>query len=386
MSPGPFLELFALLGAIYAAECVRSVGPACVAVRSLVPGQWGVLRGWRASARWRRALVFTAPWPPLGALFVTDALPMLPGPDGLVVGASTDQGWTLPDASAVLVPWSEANRLEIRERQVFLDGRWVATLSSRRAAAAIAELKDRVARASNRRRAELVERFLKSRFDVDEASRRRANWRRGAWPIVAACNLEFLAVSGVLALVALSSGERLVPSLLAAGAMHVIAWAVVQTWTTWRIPPHARPSVGSRVVSFVSPLTLVRSADELCAETMGDLDALAVAAVHLRPEELRALGRRTLAELTWPLAPEGDPAAEPVARGAEWLRERLVGRVRDVLRAQSLDPDALLRNGITLSPGGRAYCPRCLTEYADPPASCASCRGVRPISAAAASR
>jgi hypothetical protein len=360
----PLGELLALIGVLYLVECVRPVGRASRVVRSLLPGRFRLVEPFAVSDGWKRAIVFGAPWPPLGALHVMDGLPVTVGPSGVSV----------PSTDGLHLRWEEAaRRLRVDDLDLQVDGNPVAGFGTRRMSRAFAELLTLAAQATSLAdRDVLLQQFFDRRFDVDEARARRSAWRRRGWPLVFHCNLLFVAIFGGW-LAALGLGVRWELVL----AWVVLTWlpCVGSFWLTQRalLPRPVRPPAWRRWVTTASPLSLVRAADEVRAELWGELDPLAAASIVVPSRELVPALRRALAELEWPLPSAAVGAAQV---DAQWMRAALRERLERLCRAHGVDPVALLHEApVADSPEG-AFCPRCLTQFTSVDASCAECPGV----------
>ncbi len=389
----PLFELLLLLVVVYLVECVRTVGPRSLALRSLWPGRWRLVEPFHPSASWKRALVVGFPLPPLGAVYVVERLPILLGPSGMTVwpalagmGGGAARGWSIPPDDAVHVRWSEAGariRVSVKEAEVLVDGRVVARLGTRRFALALKELAEDLSRLNgDAEREQRLRVFLDARFDGAAIRARRHAFCRGGWPLVAACNLLFAVITfGWIAV--LGFGTRLEHVLGLGG----LAWLAcgLNHWLTQRalLSPEERTPVGKRWINTLSPLALIRSADEVRAEVLGDFDPLAAAATVMPKDALSPGLRNALAELEWPLQPASlgatDAAGDGGARSDEqWLRAALQRRIEGVCAAVGLDAKALLHAAPEADVDDGAYCPRCHTQFtaASAPGSCPECEGV----------
>ncbi len=369
----PLFELLALLVVVYLVECVRTVAPRSLAVRSLFPGHWRLVRPFRPSQSWKRALVFGAPLPPLGAVFVADRLPFVVGPSGLTVWpglAAGAQGWSVPPTDAVHVPWSEAARrvrVDLKEAELRVDGVTAAHFGSRRLAQRVAELLSDGD----------PQRFLDARFDEALIAERYRQWRRKGWPLVVACNGLFLAIAGGWWAV-LQTGARVETVLLVAG----IAWlaCALNAWLTQRLllPKSVRGPVGKRVINTLSPLALIRAADEVRAEVWGDFHPLAAAARAVPKRELTFALRDALAELEWPLQPALSTSHEGALADERWMRARQRSQLGALCAGLGVVAEALLHTPPEADGIEGAYCPRCRTEFTAEaaPQTCPECEGV----------
>lgn len=363
----PLSELLLLVGGLYFLECLRWVSPSSVGIRSLLAGRHAIARPRKIGSHWHRALLPAAPWPPFGSLFVTDELPIRLSPNGLVLPSARSEGWTLPAEGDESVTRGD---LRIEGTELRRAGRVVAVFGTRRLAFRIRRLLR-----GSLDEAEL-QAFFEERFDVEEARRRLSAWRQLSAPLIVACNLLFAAlVTTLVVLVSTPFGVRLFACL----GLLVGSWLVAGVlfeWTLRRaLPRPLRPPVGRRVVTILSPLSLMRAHDEIRCELLGDFDPLTVASVLLRPSEFRAFARETLAALTYPLHPEHASSDPHVNEVNSWHRAQQEVAVRRLLAENGIEPATLL--GAPLLEGAaRAWCPRCRATFMTPTGTCSSCRGV----------
>lgn len=374
---GPLEQLFAFLVVLYLVECVRWVGRGSRVLRSVVPGSWALDCPWEPAPQWRRALAWTAPWPPLGALYVMDALPVGPGPLGVTVGVNTTGRWTRPSASTVHIPWDELQRLRVRDLELTLDGRVISVLGTRRMAVALASLFRSMAAVKPSKRQALLEAFLSRRFDIDEVRTRRKRWRRWGWPLIVSANLLFVGLFASVCAVLFTSLAEHWPYIALGMSFLWSLTALSFTLAMVRVlPREVHPPLFRRVITFLSPMSLVRSADDLRAELFGDFEPATVAAVFEHPRSLSRSLRAQLAEWRWPLVTEDGDAPPAAITDDAWLRERLMHGAGTILKARGLGEEALMFGEISPDGGSHAFCPRCLSQYVQAEGACTNCPGV----------
>ena len=372
---GPLAELYILLIIVYLIDCIRWVGRASVCLRSFVPGSWHFVAPWQIATQWRRALAFTAPWPPLGALHVIDGLPVLMGPEGITFADPHPGGWSRPGASSLHVPWSEVSRVKLVDGELCVDGKPRVVLGTRRMANSLSALLSELAEARPARRPALIEKYLEKRWDTSEIRARRRVWRTWGTPLGVASNLLFVAVFGGTGAVLFTSLGRYWLFVLAAGVLLWLVTAVMWHLAAIRVlPPGIRPSWGRFVLTVITPVSLVRGADEIRAELYGELEPGAVALEYLSGDALRQYARWTVAELMFPLEPADGPAAAQALRDEEWLRQKRLDLARTAFARANVDLDT--QREVVPTGGTRAWCPRCQTQYAVPAPTCSNCPGV----------
>jgi hypothetical protein len=342
-------ELYALFAVIYLAECAAWVPRRTIGL--LAPlRRWRARRTFTPNAGWTRGAVLGGPLPPLAPPLVAEPLPFLLGP----------QGFLGPDG---FVPWGEVGRVVADGHRLWIDDQVVATLATRRGAAALAEALVGLGKRSAAERAARLGKLLDARFDAEVPRQRLDVFRREARLLRVMTNLLWATLFlGLPVLIWLP-----VPLMFVGlGVAVLLAWAtaaVVFERTLRRsqgLPRPLWPDLTKRVVAVSSPLATVRSTDLLARELVGDLDPLAAAAPLLRPQDLGKLARPRLVDLLH----REDPELPDEARAAaQWSRDQHLARVRKLLRAHDVDADALLAPPRRDRQDLVAWCPGCLAQY-----------------------
>lgn len=361
-------ELAVVLAGIYLLDCLRWVGRRATLFR------WVPLLGWRAEGPWTvgpqfaRLLALGNPLP-LGALLGAEGFILRPQPEGWVI--DTEPWGTLPGADSRTVQWEALDQVSIEGLDLRVDGERLYTFSSRRAAQAQRKLLAALAPAARqgaRKRRARIERALAGAFDSRVLEQRLAHWRPWRLRVSVTNTALLLALAGFLALLV----NATIPwwwALPALGAAWALALVCNVLATRAVLPPAVRPGAMHFVGLALSPLSLMRGADVIEAELVGDLHPLAIATGLLPAPACARYLSGALRELRHPLVPPSGPAPA-LAEGDRWFRSRLEARILALAEAREL----------TLQLAGRAapHCPRCLSEYVAPgPAECVSCAGVK---------
>lgn len=380
-------ELFLIVVSIYLVECVRWVGRSSVGLRSFFPGLWSFVAPWQVAAQWKRALMVTAPWPPLGALHIIDGLPVNVGPQGVTLGGRYPGGWSRPGADAVHVPWTQIDRLKVSDAELHLDKELAVVLGTRRMSSALRRLFAEMKDAPAERRERILEKFLERRMDLEEVRKRRFRWRRWSFPHLLMCNVLLVIFFGAAYLLLFTGFFDFWRLILTFVLMVWSFTALVFEFTAAKVLPHsAQPNTGRKLATFLSPMSLMRSGDELRAELYGDLDALAVGSLYVDRRELQSVARQRLAELSYPIIPPQGLASEPALEDEAWLRQKVQARTQKLLVSLGFDADELARPGFEPDGGSASFCPRCHSQYTTADGVCSNCPGVplQPFGASAA--
>ena len=377
------VELFLVFALIYTLECAEIVPRRAVGFVSFA-GSWRVRRTFAPNAAWARGLLFADPWPPLAPALVTEDLPLTLGPDGLGLtnragGVDGHQSGN-DDPEDRFIPWTAVESVAAAGSLLRINGETAARLATRRSARELASVCEELKRLPPAAREPRLRSWLDTRFDGSATAARVAAFRSETRALRIAANLLwaglFLALPAVLF-------TALVELLLPVAAFTLVSWAAAavlfeRTLRRSRfLDRDLRPELSKRIVAVTSPLATLRSTDHLARELCGDLDPMAVASAFLPPARLNAFARPRLADLRY---------RQPrVAAGGEadwlWWRGEVRRRCEESLRAQNLDPDAMLAPPERPDPDVVAWCPRCLTQYrasTPPRTACENpeCRGI----------
>lgn len=370
-------ELALVLAGLYLLDCFRWVGRGATLFRWMPARGWSVETPWTVGPQFARLLAFGNPLP-LGALLGAEGIILRPQPECWV--ADTAPWGTVPGSDSRTVPWEALDQVSIDGLELRLGKMRLYTFSSKRAAQGQRELIAALARAARqgeKKRQVSIERALARAFDAQALERRLAEWRPWRRRLSLTNTALLLALAGFLALLvdATIPWWRALPALVATWAL---ALAVNVLATRAVLPPAVRPGVGHFLGLVLSPLSLIRGADVIEAELVGDLHPLVVAARLLPAPACARFLSGALRELRHPVVPPSGPAAD-LAEGDRWFRGRLEVRILALAKARQL---VLERSG-PVAP----HCPRCLAEYVAPgPGQCASCAGVTLVGASGSSR
>jgi len=372
------VELFLICALIYTFECAELVPQRALGFVSFV-GAWRVRRTFAPNPAWARGLLFADPWPPLAPALVAEDLPLTLGPDGLGLEGGRHQTGR-DDREAWFIPWAQVETVAAAGSLLLINGETLARLATRRSARALAGLCEELKRLAPAAREPRLQSWLNARFDGTAAAARVAAFRRETRALRVATNLLWAGLFLALPAVLLTS---LIELLLPVAAFTFVAWlaAAVLFERTLRssrcLDRDIRPELSKRIVAVTSPLATVRSTDHLARELCGDLDPLAVAVALLPPARLSAFARPRLGDLRY----RRSRAAAGGEADGRWWRGELLRRCENALRAQNLDPNAMLAPPERHHPDVVAWCPRCLAQYragTSPRTSCENpdCRGI----------
>ena len=362
--------IFLILAVIYLAEC----------------GCW--LRGTALcfTSGWRRhrlveallplqhesgRLVFTSLWP-WARSFVCQAWPIPLDPHGLVVGSAGSQteDWLTYDQVRSVVQ---------REREVRVNGRLVAALTSEPHAEFVTARLQRICQAPAADRQRVIGLVLDETQDTEAVARRLALLQQTTASLRDTCTmfLVFAFVVGpVLYYLPWPVGT---PAVWMYGVGFVALWLMlIFQYYAVRRAVCAEPR-SSRLwhtcLLLLSPGSAMRTAETVSRNFLAPFHPLAAACVLCAPARLAEFAERTLRDLRHPLPDRRRSDASPAARAVTWFQQELLVRAERAVSAAGLDPAALLVEP-PRSPDARSYCPRCATQYVFPEGVCATCHGL----------
>jgi hypothetical protein len=339
-------ELYLLFGVLYLFECLAWVPRRSVGFFSFA-GRWRGRIASRPNASWSVSVVFGKPWPPLSPPWLAEPLPLAIDPQGI----------TLIESDKRRLAWEDMEPVSARGQRVKSGDLVLATLASRRGAAALAEALDKTRTSPAKKREAGLRRFLDARFDLDAPLARQKEFQASVRVLRVFSIALWLALFGGLG-VAVFTHSMLV--LLASAALSLLLWPIHSVVfyftlrklaTTW-LPRAHGPDLSKRLVAMLSPISAVRGVDMLAREVWANLDPMTVAAALLSPQDLPRFARPFVVAMQ---ARENDDLA--------WWRAENRRRLEDVLAQKNVDVAVLLAPPVREGDHVHTYCPSCLAQY-----------------------
>jgi hypothetical protein len=365
-------QLLAILALIYLSDCVAWNRRGSVALRALSGRRFRAALPSRAAGNPRAGLVWANPLPPLGTTFVCEPAPIAFAPEGAVVlePLELERGPREPLRARA---WTHSELAEMRcgGRTLVLDGVAIAGATTSAAAEGALDLSRELGRLDERERSARIEAELRRSLDTEAVRAAAERFEAATRTLRVACNALFLHLAvltpAVLVLLPLATTWIwLVASLL---ALHV-ATVVVAWRARAKLPPGERADATSfLVMTALSPPQAIRAADLLARPVLARFHPLAGAAL-LGREDRERIARATLVDLRYPRELPDDPL---LRRAAAWHRELMLACVEPALARLELDGAKLLAAPPPEDERSRAWCPRCLSQFADPGAACLDC-------------
>jgi hypothetical protein len=369
----PLTQLFAVIAAVYASDCLRWAPRSSLGLRALRTS--GFRRAWpstllgNADAGW----VWANPLPPLGNLLFSAAWPIAASPDGLATTEALEFESSARRAfRARALRWSEVERVESVERVLHVNDEPFATCDSARLARELADQLDAWRELNAAERAQSIESALTDAFDEAQVRARVELHLRGTSRLRWLC----LALFAWLALVSPAAlyllGGALAWPIVLAGllALHVaVCWNLGRSFRT-RLPDCVDERRRALLAIALSPMGAVRAVDELARPLLADLHPVAAAMLLPQSERVEVV-RATLAQLRHPrVVDDPDALALDVQR---WFGERLEERLRSTAARLDVDVDALLAPPAAESDDSLAFCPRCRRQFTRDDGLCFDC-------------
>ena len=337
-------ELYVLFLVLYLVECLAWVPRRAVGFFAL-SGRWRGRPAFRPNASWSISVVFGKPWPPLSPPWLAEPLPVAIDPLGI----------TLIESDKRRLTWEELDPVSARGHRVESGALLLATMASRKGAAALVEALEKARILPAKKREAHLRRFLDSRFDADAPLARQREFESGVRALRVCSNALWLSLFGGLG-VAVFTRSMLV--LMVAAAMSLLLWPVssVVFFITlrklrWLLREHW-PELSKRLVALLSPISGMRGVDMLAREVWASLDPMTVAAALLSPRDLAKFARPFLVAMQ---PRHSDDLA--------WWHAEIRQRMERVLAQKTVDLETLLAPPVREGKHAETYCPSCLAQF-----------------------
>jgi hypothetical protein len=377
MTDAEFLLL--LVAGVYLSECARWVRPEMIVFWTPLGTRWRAAWSGRLIGNQQGGLKFCNPLPPLGQIFVCRAWPISLSPEGVLGYVAQAVGQReRPPQSGLYFRWDEVRSAKVDGRSLLVNGRLLATVGSRQLAAELAKLLRSLSKARPERRARIIERSLRSSFDVEALRSVWKQFRRNSWGLRMLCNLLvlFVFINGPLLIWLPNYWQRWL-SLLATLLLMVVG-VNLEYFLLHR--HYFREARGERwkhlALMAFSPMAAMRAHDTLSYDLLAEFHPLTVAQVLLPPRRFAEFAGPILRDLRHPL-PSPDAELDAQSRSvAAWHRQLLDRSIASLLEAASLSEVELLAPPEREGEDCLAYCPRCHGQYAIASGECTACAGL----------
>jgi hypothetical protein len=355
------VALGVIVVALYLSECVVWARHGAFVVTA------PFLFGWSARLRplsrlagtTRGAFTFLNPLPPFGHVYVVEPLPFTLHVDRVVASRAFSLAHEpLPEQSGRVLAWDDVKDARAVDRDVYMGGTLFAHCSTPRHARAAAAVLTRIATASDR--ASAIDEEMRAHFDVAEARARAQRHARWSLPLLIGASGVFVALFVFVPRVAIATGTKHWPVMLAA----VYAWVLVCVVSMFvahkKLAPLERGERWMQTLLMVpAPTMALRGNDKLGRGLMAGLHPIAVALAVLQGGARDDVIGRALRELKHP-------------RGGHAHDAALLARVTLLARSEGVDVDSAFAPP-KLREGQGAWCPRCRAPYRAGTAACADC-------------
>lgn len=374
-------ELFIALIVLYLFECVLVVRRDMLLIRSLGLGKFKATPAVNLPGSPERALFFSMPAPPLGAVYLTQSSPLTFTSDGVSTRRAEHFGCESEALEpATFTPFEDVKSVRADGVAVKVNDEAVAQLCTPAVARALAVQIDELRSTPDAAlRERLILRALDARFDVDAARTRREETERDAWTLLVLCNLLCGFLFGVVPLTVWRSGLG--------GTWVMLLIALVGLWACIaaefvrvhrRLAPEASADRRQRfAVICCTPLSAVRAYESLLRDRLADFHPLVVAAVTCETADARDLAAAMLRDIEFPCraldAADGSMQAD---NAAAWTRTQVRDRIVGIVRELEMSEQAALSAPQPDGADSIAYCPRCHTQFVRNVDACPHCPGV----------
>jgi len=371
--------LFALLAAIYLAECAAWVRRNSVVFRALVRKGWQVLHPLEWTGNESGGLATAGPLPPLAPLIHCHLWPVSLSEEGVFAYAAQalrDVG--RPRQTARFLKWEQVTEVRLQGKRVLVNGEPLIETGSPVFADRVAGVVEELSELPPERRGKAIRSALREAMDERAIRERMESFREQTLSLRFTCNLFFLVIFGLVPTMLLQPALLQRWPFFLAAVLALLAMVLLDYRRAHRaLYPDAK---GQRRAHFwmilFSPLAAIRARDVVARDLLANYSPLAVAHVICRPDSFRRFARERLADLRWPMLPVCESDDEDARRTEEAFRGVLLEESERFLRHAGLDPDALSAPPERDGNASAAYCPRCDAQYAVADASCEACGGL----------
>ena len=342
---------------------------------------WG--RKWRAltaSPRFGLAsggISLLNPFPPLGQIFIAQALPLSLSPDYVVAFNSQSFSSTeRPLQNGTVLAIDELSEVEVRDNDLFLNGTPFCKFRNPLLARPVAELLKRLHTSSQSCRARLIDDFWQQRFDTMSASIEFQLFKATASGLQWLCILLFAFLYLLLPCIALYSGVVLM--IIPAGIV-MFVMAIPLTYEYFIAHRLMFPELRSdRIVHSLKmalcPPVAIRSIDLLTEQALYKFDVLSLAHLFLDKTGCDDFCASYVRDLRHPITIDSENPL--VKQTCLWQNETILRLASRVLPSVI----SAISRSMAFPPRQSAeclsFCPRCLIQLATKDGTCPECSGV----------
>jgi hypothetical protein len=369
----PLTQLFAVVGAVYASDCLCWAPRSSLALRALRSGNFRRARPSTLLGNSDAGWVWAQPLPPLGTVLFSAAWPISVSPDAVATREPLELEPSARRAfRARALRWSEIESVTSAERELLVNGERFASCGSARLARELASRLDEWRDLEARARAKSIDDALAAAFDETQVLARVEQHLRGTKRLRWLC-IALLAWLGVVCPPALYfHGGDVAWAIVLAGLLSLHAATLWQLDRAFRahLPDCVQERRRALLAMCLSPMGAIRALDELSRPLLAELHP--VAAAVLLPHSDRAdIVRAALVELRHPRVVEDPDRA--VVEVEHWFRARLEPQLRSAAVRLGVDVDALLAPPASEGDDLRGFCPRCLRQFTRDAGLCFDC-------------
>lgn len=317
------------------------------------------------------------PFPPLGQIFIAQALPLSLSPDCVVAFNSQSFSSTeRPLQSGTVLAIDELSEVEVRDNDLFLNGTPFCKFRNPLLARLVAELLKRLHTSSQSCRAILIDDFWKQRFDTPSASIEFQLFKATASGLHWLCILLFAFLYLLLPFIALYSGVALM--IIPAGIVMFIM-AIPLTYEYFIAHRLLFPELRSdryihSLKMALCPPVAIRSIDLLTGQSLYKYDILALAHLFLAKADCDDFCASYVRDLRHPISFDSD---NPLVRQTcRWQNETIMRLALPLLPSVASAVPRSMALPSRQSADCLSFCPRCLIQLATKDGNCPECSGV----------
>lgn len=291
------------------------------------------------------------PFPPLQPLVIVHDPQFQPTPDTIILGDGGTEPRTI--AWEQLTLKRSGGKVLCNDVEVFRGGAEQAKEH--------ADFLLRVKAAASKKRAVLIETWMRQRTDAAAAKKRVELYRRNSTWLDLAINTQFMLLFIITPISFARFGSKALWPLVGI----VLSTSVFVAWQFWRLHKQFFPSDSdvrfkSIFSAVLSPIYAIRAGDALARDLLAGFHPLVAAGVLCSARDFEVLAGEHLREIHYTLSPAG------------WYTERLQRALKSMVSKQGVNAQQLLAEP-ERQEECVVYCPRCRAQYTQQRESCADC-------------
>jgi hypothetical protein len=362
--------LFLILALIYLWECASWVPTGSMAFASRLPPPWHHRRPLSVLGNQNGGLAFGYVLPPLDPIVLSHPL-RIDLTDGILrsdPSRPSVKSW----------PLGEIKKVDVEGKKLLINNETFLRCASPTLALEFSRLIQQLINAPEPARKNLLEDYLKQRFDTKAIEGRWKDFESRTRILRFLANVLFLYLFALAPLVIWRTGlVRSWPFLVA--ALYALTFSIAFLFR--RIHKRFYPAAGNDrfthvLTNMFSPASTIRVFDVLSRPLLETFHPLAIAKVFCPEAEFKELARQAMLDIRYPANQRASTATVQPAPGEPWLQAKETALLEKFLQSQKLKLTELLAAPERTDLSSQSYCPRCHAQFTFSTGVCADCGGL----------